>query len=41
VSRRYDDGEKILDYARSKDLALSNTFFTKTDENISIHAKAV
>jgi hypothetical protein len=29
---RNDEGEKIMDYARSRDLALANTFFAKTDE---------
>jgi len=34
VGRRNDDGEKVLEQARRRDLALANTFFTKTDEKI-------
>ncbi|XP_046862565.1 uncharacterized protein LOC124456072 [Xenia sp. Carnegie-2017] len=33
IGRRNEEGDKILDYARSKDLAVVNTFFTQRDGN--------
>ncbi|XP_046841926.1 uncharacterized protein LOC124436043 [Xenia sp. Carnegie-2017] len=33
IGRRNEEGDKILDYARSKDLAMVNTFFTQRDGN--------